>query len=181
MGNHKWYVMVWMSGMVCGCFQPGTIEQSAEPVDHPVLTNIDLISSDWDPSEERNVPISGSLPEKYDLVQYQTPIRSQGNRGTCSIFASMALMEHLYMKRGSLSDPNFSEQYLQWAVKNKIGTYPNSDGSSAESNLEAIFYYGMPTEDAWPYETRPWNSSDDPAGDGSDNVPTKCYTNGDPP
>ena len=34
--------------------------------------------------------------------------------------------------------PDFSEQYLQWSVKFQLGDYTWTDGSNADSNLNAI-------------------------------------------
>ncbi len=98
----------------------------------------------------------------------------------CSIFSTVALMEHLYIKEGTLADPDFSEQYLQWATKFEVGAFPHTSGSNAGSNLQAISQYGIVTEDVWPYDSYTWTSSNDPACDGGDAQPTACYTNGEP-
>src|SRR5687767_7607026 len=40
-------------------------------------------------------------PRKHsELVAVQSPVKSQGSRGVCSIFATAALMESLYIKAG---------------------------------------------------------------------------------
>jgi hypothetical protein len=121
-------------------------------------------------------------PHQYtDLLATQSPVKSQGSRGVCSIFATVALMEHLYLAAGA-PVPDFSEQYLQWSVKNQVGDFANTEGSNASSNLEAIHQYGIVAEQDWPYERYPWNASNDPAcTGGEDNLPTKCFTNGEPP
>ncbi len=118
-------------------------------------------------------------PKQFDLVDLQSPVRNQGRRGTCSIFSTTGLMEHLYIAAG-MADPDFSEQYLQWSVKTQVGAFPNSAGSNARNNLTAINRYGIVEERYWPYESRQWSSSDDPECTG-EKMPTKCYTNGDPP
>ena len=121
-------------------------------------------------------------PEAYsDLVALQSPIRSQGSRGVCSIFANVAFMEHLYIAEGTITNPDFSEQFLQWSVKNEVKAFRDTEGSNAQRNLEAINRFGIVEEAAWPYQTTKWNSSNDPECNGSESVPTKCYTNGDPP
>src|SRR5690349_19870812 len=51
-----------------------------------------------------------------DLMRDQSPVKSQGSRGTCTIFATVALMENLY-KLAGMENPDFSEQYLQWSSK----------------------------------------------------------------
>ena len=120
-------------------------------------------------------------PKLYtELVSLQSPVKSQARRGVCSIFATNALMEHLYLKSGNLPNPDFSEQFLQWSVKKEVGDFTNTEGSNAASNLEAISTYGIVQEQAWPYEPDKWTSANDPECTG-ESMPVKCYTNGDPP
>lgn len=120
-------------------------------------------------------------PQFFDLVKLQSPVKSQGSRGVCSIFATVAQMEHLYIAEGTIKTPDFSEQFLQWSVKNEVRAFQNTEGSSAAQNLQAISRYGIVEEAVWPYQTTKWNSSHDAACNGGENLPTKCYTNGDPP
>jgi hypothetical protein len=119
-------------------------------------------------------------PAKFQLGD-QSPVKNQGSRGVCSIFASIALVENLYIKAGMpVAEADFSEQYLQWAAKSLNGSFKNTEGSSADANLETMVRYGTVKEDAWRYESYPWTSANDPACVG-DNRPTRCYTNGEPP
>lgn len=120
-------------------------------------------------------------PTKFDVFSLQAPVRNQQSRGVCSIFSTIGLMEMLYKKAG-LPDPNFSEQYLQWSVKVQEGAFSYTEGSSDYYNLLAINDFGIPLESDWPYEGMPWTTADDPECTGeSSGLPTKCYTNGDPP
>lgn len=119
-------------------------------------------------------------PTEFDLMETQTPVRNQGSRGVCSIFATNALMESLYVTEGSLPNPDFSEQYLQWSVKSQVMAFTNTDGSSAQRNLEAINRFGIVEETAWPYESRGWGVDRDPLCTG-DARPVRCWTNGEPP
>jgi proprotein convertase P-domain-containing protein/papain like protease len=137
-------------------------------------------------------PPNGSLPDdnKADAVYPttfqvgdQSPVRNQGSRGVCSIFASTALIENLYIKAGMpVADANFSEQYLQWAAKNLGHGFPNSEGSSSDINLRTVVNFGTVLESEWAYESFPWTTANDSAcTGGEDGLPTKCYTNGEPP
>ncbi len=136
-------------------------------------------------------PANDSLPDdnKADAVypaQFelgdQSPVRSQGSRGVCSIFASTAMIENLYIKAGMPADEaDFSEQYLQWAAKNLSHSFPHTEGSSSDANLRTVVNFGTIKEEDWPYESFPWSASNDPECDGGENLPTKCYTNGEPP
>jgi C1A family cysteine protease len=121
-----------------------------------------------------------TLPVRFDLRATQSPVKSQERRGVCSIFATVALMEHLYLAAGATS-ADFSEQYLQWSAKEQAFGFPNTSGSNASINLRAINQFGIPDEAAWPYEGEQWNGLNDPACVGEDPLPTRCYTNGAPP
>jgi hypothetical protein len=121
------------------------------------------------------------VPVRHDeLVAVQSPVRNQASRGVCSIFSTIGLMEHLYIKEGTITDPDFSEQYLQWSAKFEVGSFPRTSGSNANFNLQAISNFGIPSEDVWPYEGTQWSTVQDPDCDGEDNQPTHCYTNGQP-
>jgi subtilisin-like proprotein convertase family protein len=155
------------------------------PVDNdPSLSSADAIFEGWPgnemlPSEGK---ADGVYPAQFNLAMTQSPVRNQASRGVCSIFATIGLMEHLYIREGSYPEPDFSEQYLQWSAKFEANGFPNTSGSSADVNLRAISDFGIPEESAWPYETTQWNASNDPACSGTgDGLPTRCYTNGEPP
>lgn len=120
-------------------------------------------------------------PAKFELGD-QSPVKNQGSRGVCSIFASTALVENVYIKAGMpVAEADFSEQYLQWAAKNLQGAFRNTDGSSSDANLKAVVRFGTIKESAWRYESFPWTSANDAACNGGESLPTKCYTNGEPP
>lgn len=140
-------------------------------------------------------PANGSLPDigkaddtypakSTDLIAMQSPVKDQNERGVCTIFTTTALMESLYKKAG-MSDPSFSEQYLQWAVKSQLMSLPNSEGSNINDNVEAIHQFGIVTSDLDPYRGTEWGSADDPdcSPDGTETqqLPSKCWTQGDPP
>jgi subtilisin-like proprotein convertase family protein len=120
-----------------------------------------------------------TYPAKFDLVALQSPVRNQQSRGVCSIFSTVALMEHLYIKEGTFKNPDFSEQFLQWSAKVEVKSFLTTDGSNADSNLSAISRFGVVEESAWPYEGRPWTSTNDARCVDKDK-PVLCYTNGDP-
>ncbi|MEL6180290.1 MAG: proprotein convertase P-domain-containing protein, partial [Myxococcota bacterium] len=122
------------------------------------------------------------FPATFDLVALQSPVKSQGSRGVCSIFSTTALMEHLYIKEGTLANPDFSEQFLQWSAKFEVRQFTQTSGSNAHANLRAISRYGVVDEIAWPYQSSPWGSSDlEDCGKEESERPTECFTNGSPP
>ena len=167
------------SPTVSGIKTDGPVENDAPLSDLATLF-------DGAPADSSLPPVSAfaALPAKYDVVALQSPIRNQRHRGTCSIFATVGLMEHLYVKEGTIAHPDFSEQYLQWSVKNQVGSYKNSEGSNPDANLRAINQYGIVAEEVAPYDANPWTEANDPEckalGEEESGLPTKCYTNGDP-
>ena len=162
----------------------------ADPDDGPSPFDDEYPVSGLDPIFE-GAPSNRSLPDENkadavyprqytELLREQSSVKSQGRRGVCSIFATAALMENLYIKAGK-ADADFSEQYLQWSAKEQARSFRNTEGSNAESNLRAISQYGIVEEALWRYESSPWTASNDAECTGGENLPTKCYTNGAPP
>ena len=169
-------------GAGCGTDAPGGEALTADPAtSEGQLSPLDPLISGAPSNAE--LPEDGKFdavyPVRFDLVATQSSIKSQGRRGVCSIFSTVALMEHLYLQEGTIPDPDFSEQFLQWSAKIEVGAYQNTGGSSARDNLRAIHEFGIVTEAAWPYESSGWGTSQDPRCTGTDR-PTICYTNGDP-
>ncbi len=121
-----------------------------------------------------------NFPKQFDLVDLQSPVKSQGSRGVCSIFSTVALMEHLYIKQGAVS-PDFSEQFLQWSVKAELGRFKTTSGSNGSANLSAINRFGVVTEETMPYESSAWSvTNDERCGAEKDKRPMECFTNGEP-
>lgn len=120
------------------------------------------------------------LPARYDLLSIQSPVRNQASRGVCTIFSTTALMESLYIREGTITNPDFSEQFLQWSSKVELGRFTTTEGSNNEANLAAVARFGTVEESAWPYETRSWSTTNDAACTG-ESRPVRCYTNGEPP
>lgn len=166
----------------------GTEESSTGPVVEPTeseapLSNLDaILEGAPDPSKLPDEPKSDQImPAQFDLRATQSPVKSQGSRGVCSIFSTVALMEHLYIKEGTLREPDFSEQFLQWSAKVELGAFRNTGGSSAGRNLEAINRYGIVDEATMPYESKPWTASNNPdCGKDEAERPVECHTNGHP-
>jgi subtilisin-like proprotein convertase family protein/C1A family cysteine protease len=157
---------------------------TADPADsEATLGDLDALLADApDQSKLPDEPkADGVMPKTFDLVELQSPVRSQASRGVCSIFSTVGLMEHLYIKEGTLANPDFSEQFLQWSVKTEVGAFTNTEGSSGGRNLEAIRRFGIVDEEASPYETSRWSKSNDERCDKeNEDQPVVCYTNGTP-
>ncbi|MGZ3787769.1 MAG: C1 family peptidase [Bacteriovorax sp.] len=115
------------------------------------------------PTKSKNI-INKVLPasDTKEVISYQSPVRSQAARGTCSIFSSTAYLEGLLIKKGTFNNTiDLSEEWLQYtAVRNKT-----SDGSSGSSNFAAIREYGMPSEQSFPYIGEDWTEVFNPLKD----------------
>jgi hypothetical protein len=152
--------------------------------DSPPLANVDELlagapkADDIDRIDRKSDEVLAATHTA--LLDFQSPVRSQGRRGVCSIFSTVGLMEHLYVKEGSLPNPDFSEQYLQWSAKFEVNSFPASSGSNATYNMQAINRFGIVDEATYPFEINQWDESNDPECDGEDTQPTRCYTNGHP-
>jgi subtilisin-like proprotein convertase family protein/C1A family cysteine protease len=174
--------LVTSSLFLMGCKNDEVTKITADPAtSESPLSDLDSIFEGAPTNDE--LPEDGKFdavyPATFDLVDYQSPIKSQGRRGVCSIFATVALMESLYLLEGSIDTPDFSEQFLQWSVKIEVGAFTETEGSNSRNNLRAISRYGIVNESVWPYEPSGWSTSDDASCTGTDE-PVQCYTNGDP-
>lgn len=91
-------------------------------------------------------------------IGFQTPVKSQGGRGTCSIFSAAAEVESLLKIRDGV-EYDLSENYLEYLVMSRIKSNP-SEGSDTDWNIPAFQRYGAIHEATWPYETEDWTSQD---------------------
>lgn len=150
----------------------------------PPLANVDELLSGSPKSDQIDRidrKADEILPATHtSILEFQSPVRSQGRRGVCSIFSTVGLMEHLYVKEGSKPNPDFSEQFLQWSAKFEVNSFPNTSGSNATYNMQAINRHGIVDEATYPYEIDQWGVANDPRCTGEDDQPTLCYTNGHP-
>lgn len=129
-----------------------------------VFANVDYSLAPLDPlSKELKAPLDDSADAKNRgrsdveaLIKRQTPVRSQGRRGTCSIFSALALLESRMKVRHGYDDTlDFSEQYLEYLVAKGNTT----DGSYSVTNFNAIANYGVPFEKTLPYDPQDWQKS----------------------
>ena len=83
------------------------------------------------------------------IKQFGIGIRMQGNRGTCSVFAMTFLLEYMYAKNQVYMNPDFSEEYLNYASNLAIGQY--TDGGFFDALDLGYQKYGMVNESQAPY------------------------------
>jgi subtilisin-like proprotein convertase family protein len=177
-------ILLALSSLALGCApDDGSGDEITNQDGDAWLSDRDSLYQGW-PTNEK-LPDEGKADAVYpleytDIVAHQSPVRNQARRGVCSIFSAVGLMEHLYVKEGTIASPDFSEEFLQWSVKVEVGAFADTEGSSSYYNLRALNQFGIVSEGEWPYLGRQWTTSDDAACTG-ETQPTRCWTHGDPP
>ena len=76
---------------------------------------------------------------------------NQGDRGTCSVFATTFLLEFMYAKNYGFKAPDFSEEYLNYASNLAIGQ--KVDGGFFDQLDQGYQKYGMVNESVVPYKS----------------------------
>ena len=68
----------------------------AEEFDSPLT---ELIEPPIDDTQliEKNLPSRSNIME---IINQQTPVKSQGRRGTCTMFTSIGVLEHIFIREG---------------------------------------------------------------------------------
>jgi hypothetical protein len=96
---------------------------------------------------------AGLTPEvdlRPKIRQYRLHVRDQGNRGTCTVFATTFLIE--YQKAGMLparGGPNLSEEYLNWAGNQATGE--DADGGFFTKFMSGFSAHGIANVRQMPY------------------------------
>jgi hypothetical protein len=86
------------------------------------------------------------------VIAKQSPVKSQVERGTCSIFSATALLESRLLERGQFADVDLSEEWLQYLISQETSTA----GSNSPRNFSALFANGQPSEATFPYDGSNW-------------------------
>ncbi len=100
----------------------------------------------------------GSLPASVRLLDRTGAPRSQGYRGTCVAFATVALREFVENLAGAGTSPELSEQFLYWACKELDGR--PGPGTTLHTAMGALSQYGCCRATTWPYVGEPRESSE---------------------
>ncbi len=120
-------------------------------------------------------------PQTVDLMDFQTEIKNQGDRGSCAFFATNALLESLIKQKQEI-EVNLSEEYLIWKVKGDLKIRSDSDGSLAHENIDGIVKGGVLLERDLPFSPS-WFTSGMPCGmaiEGQSLTPSNCYSHNEP-
>jgi hypothetical protein len=76
-------------------------------------------------------------------------IRDQGDRGTCTVFATTFLIEYQKAAMKAPGGPNLSEEFLDWAGNKALGTH--NDGGFFTEFISGFSEYGISTAKEMPY------------------------------
>ena len=91
------------------------------------------------------------LPKKLNLRKFQSQIKSQGQRGSCTYFVFTSLVESL-MKKQMTKEVDLSEEYLAWSGKVQKKLRILDEGSSVAVNAATFQEYGYMLEADMPYQ-----------------------------
>lgn len=117
---------------------------------------------------DRLIKSAAALPTKHSWISEMSPVKYQGNLGSCTGFAVCALKEWQEKKEhesevaaGKIDNRqdkeyNLSEQWVYWNAK-KIDPWPGEQGTNFRSALKVVQKIGVPTEAGWPYSDDPVN------------------------
>jgi hypothetical protein len=122
-----------------------------------------------DPIDERDFKLSATseilleadLPDNVDHTKDMSPIKDQGQLGSCVSFAVAAMKEWQEKKEheaemakgkpGRKKVYNYSEAWIYWNCK-KIDPWPGEEGTSIRYAMKVLKKIGVPTEKGWPYK-----------------------------
>lgn len=102
------------------------------------------------------------LPKQIDHTPNMTPVKDQGQLGSCVAFATVALkewqewQEYLRIKHiHDLNENHFSDLSEQWVYhKAKEIDNINGEGTTIRAALNVLRKYGVPPEKSWVYSDR---------------------------
>jgi C1A family cysteine protease len=91
-----------------------------------------------------------TLPKKLDYTSRMTPVRAQGNEGTCVAFASVVGVKEYQdtseYKENTLLSPRFI-----YALCKKFDDSPGEEGTYPRIAMKMLLKYGVCPEAFWPY------------------------------
>jgi len=108
-----------------------------------------------DPRDLRDIPMSLvlppiPLPAKIDYGTDMTPVRDQGDEGTCVAFASVVGIKEYQDSKEYDKTMKLSPRYLYSLCKKNDGI-PEEEGTYPRVAMKMLLNFGTPPESYWPY------------------------------
>lgn len=136
-----------------------------------------LAQSTFNPNDS----IYKTIPQRVDLRPLMTPVKKQGDRSTCVVFAAISLIEFEYKRLYNI-DIDLSEEFLVYQIKKDTNSSLNEEDNMVNTGLKLM--NGFLLEKDYPYEPS-WFEKGYPcegrAYDGSDStVDRRCFSHDGP-
>jgi hypothetical protein len=131
------------------------------------FTSLVVFAEFESPLEESFPPIDDQIESfvpytsTHEVIAQFPGARSQKSRGTCTMFTTIGMVEHLLVKKGTFTvdEIDLSEEWMEYIMMKDR----QKEGSSTSKNLRAVLKYGVVHEGTWPYLGKKWEElSDDP-------------------
>lgn len=125
-----------------------------------------------DPSDPRDIPMALILPpvpvpKEADYSPLMSPVRNQGDEGTCVAFASVVGVKEYQDKKEYEKLIGLSPRFLYEFCK-KFDGIPEEEGTYPRVAMKMLLKYGVCLEDLWPYvpnrDGRPKKGASENAG-----------------
>lgn len=124
------------------------LDRAYPNIEHPVDDTLSLQSL-------LGPELTASKSDLSKALELQTSVKAQEDRGTCSVFSALALLESYFIRNRLVStkkEIDFSEQWLEYLVAKDLGR----EGSDSPSNFELISEWGAVRESTLPYLGEDW-------------------------
>lgn len=113
-----------------------------------------------DPTDRRDIPMRQILPPitappTVDYTGQMSPVRNQGNEGTCVAFASVVGVKEYHEMKEYRRLIELSPRYIYYLCK-KLDGMPNQDGTYPRIAMKVLAEKGVCREESWPY--RPYQT-----------------------
>jgi hypothetical protein len=108
-----------------------------------------------DPKDLRDIPMGLvlppiPLPAKIDYTSKMTPVRNQGDEGTCVAFAGVVGVKEYQDTKEYKNLIGLSPRYIYHLCKKYDGS-PDEEGTYPRTAMKMLLKYGTPPENYWPY------------------------------
>ncbi|MCX5713005.1 MAG: C1 family peptidase [Candidatus Omnitrophica bacterium] len=108
-----------------------------------------------DPKDLRDIPMglvlpAVTVPVSFDFTKSMSPVRNQGDEGTCVAFASVVGVKEFQDKKEYAKLIQLSPRYL-YSLCKKFDGSPLEEGTYPRIAMKVLLNYGVCHESLWPY------------------------------